>query len=257
MTSGILEGKNAVITGANRGIGRAIVETFARNGANIFACARKKNENFEDDMQELGRCMGVTIIPIYFDLENIDEMKEAVKLIRRQKMDVDILINNAGILSEYQRFGMLSMEKVRKTFDIDFFSQMELTQLIARQMQRNKRGSIVYISSIAAMDAFFSSYDYVACKAAINAAMKQQARELGEIGIRVNAIAPGIIRTDMVKDSDENNLQSILPAVMLQRFGKAEEIADAVMFMASDLASYITGQVLRVDGGTTPPRANW
>ena len=107
------------------------------------------------------------------------------------------------------------------------------------------------------MDAFFSSYDYVACKAAINAAMKQQARELGESGIRVNAVAPGIVQTDMIKDSNKENLDSILPAIMLKRFGEKEEIANAVIFLASDLSSYITGQVLRVDGGTNPPRANW
>lgn len=255
--TGLLQGKNAIVTGANRGIGRAITEVFAQQGATVFACARKKNEAFENDMKTLEQEYGCIIIPIYFDMCNIEEMKDGVKEIRNRKLPIDILVNNAGILSEYQRFTMMPMEHVRKLFDVDFFAQMEFTQLIARLMQRNKRGSIVYISSIASLDAFFSSYDYVACKAAVNAAMKQQARELGESGIRVNVIAPGIVQTDMIKDSDEDNLKSILPAIMLARFGEKKEIANAVMFLASDLASYITGQVLRVDGGTNPPRANW
>lgn len=253
----LLDHKNAVVTGSNRGIGRAIVEAFAKQGATVFACARSKSTEFEADMHGLEEQYACEIIPIYFDLCDSDELKEGVKEIRARKLPIDILVNNAGILSEYESFMMMPMGKVRKLFDVDFFAQMEFTQLIARIMQKNKRGSIVYISSIASMDAFFASYDYVACKAAINAAMKQQARELGQSGIRVNVIAPGIVRTDMIENSDEYHLNSILPAIMLQRFGTRKEIADAVLFLASDLASYITGQILRVDGGTNPPKANW
>lgn len=253
----LLENKCAVITGANRGIGRAITEVFAQHGASVFACARKKNPAFEEDMNVLEEKYGSSIHPVYFELCDSEGMKEAVKEIRSKKKPVDILVNNAGILSGYQRFSMMPLQDVRKLFDVDFFAQMEFTQLILRLMQRNKKGSIVYISSIASLDGFFSSYDYVACKAAVNAAMKQQAREVGQSGIRVNAVAPGIVQTDMIKDSDKDNLNSILPAIMLQRFGTAQEIANAVLFLASDLASYVTGQVLRVDGGTNPPRANW
>lgn len=254
---GLLEGKNAVITGANRGIGRATVEIFAQHGATIFACARDKCEAFEADMKNLEEKYNCTVFPVYFDLLDVEKVKSAVKNIRNKNVAIDILVNNAGILSTYQRFALMPIKKVKELFDVDFFAQMEFTQLMVRIMQKNKKGSIIYISSIASMDAFFSSYDYVACKAAINAAMKQQARELGESGIRVNAVAPGIVQTDMIKDSNKENLESILPAIMLKRFGEKEEIANAVMFLASDLSSYITGQVLRVDGGTNPPRANW
>lgn len=253
----LLDNKTAVITGANRGIGRAVTEVFAMQGAVIFACARKKSSQFEDDMHELEEKYDCTVLPVYFDLCSAEEVKDAVKKIRAVKQPIDILVNNAGILSEYQRFTMMPIEKVRKLFDVDFFAQMEFTQYIARLMQRNRSGSIIYLSSIASIDAFFSSYDYAACKAAINIAMKQQARELGQSGIRVNAVAPGIVQTDMIRDSDKDNLNSILPGIMLQRFGEAQEIANVVMFLASDMASYITGQVIRVDGGTNPPRANW
>lgn len=257
MAGGLLLGRNAVVTGANRGIGRAIVEVMAMQGANIFACARKENKAFEDDMKELSARAGVEICPVYFDLASSEEMKAAVMQIRKKKLPIDILVNNAGVLSSYRRFDMIPGEEAKKLFDIDFFAQVELTQLIARVMQRRNTGSIIYISSIAGIDGFFSSYDYVACKAAVIGAMKQQARELGKAGIRVNSIAPGIVETGMIQDSDRDHLNMILPAVMLQRFGRAEEIANAVMFLASDLASYITGQVIRVDGGTSPPRADW
>lgn len=253
----LLENKTVMVTGSNRGIGRAIVEKFAEHGATIFACARKLSDTFEEDMRQLEQKYNVRIICVYFDLSSSEEMKQAVMEIRHHKLPVDVLVNCAGILSEYRNFTMMSMDNVKRTFDIDFFAQMELTQYVARLMQRNRKGSIIYISSIAAIDGFFSSYDYVASKAAIHAAMKQQARELGQTGIRVNAVAPGIVRTDMIKDSNEDNLEIIENAIMLKRFGTPEEIANAVLFLGSELSSYVTGQVLRVDGGTNPPKAVW
>ncbi len=262
MNKKILAEKNIVITGTNRGLGNAIMRCIARETlGTVFACARKKQENnqFEDELSLLAKESGCRIVPIYFDMKDSAEMKEAVKLIRKEADHIDVLVNNAGILSQYRRFTMMPLNEVRELFDVDFFAQMEFTQLISRLMLRGNKTdkSICYISSIAAMDAFFSSYDYVACKAAINGAMLQQAREFGENGIRVNAVAPGLVNTDMIKDNDKDNLDSIIPAIMLQRFGEKEEIAKAVLFLVSEMASYVTGQVLRVDGGTNPPRANW
>ena len=161
----LLTGKTAIITGANRGIGRSIVEVMAQNGANIFACARKENDEFEKDMCSLAERNGIEVLPVYFELSDSQQMKDAVVQIRNRKLPIDILVNNAGILSEYKRFDMISTDEAKRLFDIDFFAQMELTQYISRLMQRNKRGSIIDISSIAGIDGFFSSYDYVACKA--------------------------------------------------------------------------------------------
>lgn len=253
----LLTGKTAIITGANRGIGRSIVEVMAQNGANIFACARKQNDEFEKDMCSLAEMNKIEVMPIYFELSDSQQMKDAVVQIRNKKLPIDILVNNAGILSEYKRFDMISTDEAKHLFDIDFFTQMELTQYISRLMQRNKRGSIIDISSIAGIDGFFSSYDYVACKAAVMAAVKQQARELGKYNIRVNSVAPGLVETGMIAENDQDNLNSIKPAIMLGRFGQPEEIANAVLFLASDLSSYITGQTIRVDGGTNPPRSDW
>lgn len=256
--SDLLKDKTAIITGSNRGIGRAILQVFAENGATIFACARKKDDEFERDIKQLEEVTGSVIYPIYFDLCNSEEIKKAVKEIRNKKLSIDILVNNAGILSKYQlRFTMLPIDQAKKLFEIDFFAQMEFTQFISRIMQKDKKGSIIYLSSIAGIDAFFSSYDYVACKAAIIGAMKQQAREFGRCKIRVNSVAPGIIETDMIAVLDKDTLNSIKPAVILERFGTAREVANTVLFLASDLSSYITGQVIRVDGGTSPPKADW
>ncbi len=254
---GMLRGKTSIITGSNRGIGRAILGKFAEQGSDIFACARTENPEFEEDIKDLSDKYGVEIFPIYFDFEDKESMLNAVKKIRSYNKDIDVLINNAGILSEYQLFTMISVDKVRKLFDVDYFAQMEFTQYIARLMQRKKTGSITFISSIASLDAFFSSYDYAACKAAINISVTQMARELGAQGIRVNAIAPGVIETDMIKDVDQTSKESLLPAIYLNRYGTKDDVANAVLFISSELAAYITGQIIRVDGGIAPPRARW
>lgn len=254
---GLLKDKTAIITGSNRGIGRSILEKFVENQCNVFACARTKNSEFESSLRKLEQKYRVEIRPVYFDLGNEAAIVDAVKQIRSYKKDIDILVNNAGVLSDYQLFTMISIEKVKKLFDVDFFAQMEFTQYIVRLMQKNKHGSIVFISSIASLDAFFSSYDYAACKAAINVSVVQLAREFGAQGIRVNAIAPGVIETEMIKDVDQSSKESLLPAIYLNRYGNKDDVANVVLFAASDLSSYVTGQIIRVDGGIAPPRARW
>ncbi len=257
--TGLLQGKTAVITGANRGIGRAIMESFCAHGADIFACCRTASKVWEDELEQISQKYGNKIVPIYFDLTKQEEMMLAAKQIRSQKTAIDILVNNAGILPENRVFAMTPLEEVKNTFEVNFFGQMYFTQLLCRQMQRQARGSIIYLSSIAAMDGFFSGYSYAASKAALNAAVIQQAKELGKSGVRVNAIAPGMVNTDMILgDSEkEENLKSLLVGISLGRFAEAKEIAEVALFLASDLASYITGQIIRVDGGTTPPKVRW
>lgn len=253
----LLEGKTAVITGTNRGIGKAILEHYARQGCHVIACARKYDEAFESELRRLSEENQVDIIPVYFDLSQSEQIKEGVKQIKATGKTIDILVNNAGILSDYQRFNMIAMAKVKEVFDVDYFAQIELTQYISRFMMKNRNGSIIFISSIAATEAFFSSFDYVASKAAIEATMRQLSRELGQSNIRVNALAPGLIMTDMIKDNNQERLNEIVPAINLGRFGTASEVADVAVFLGSDMSSYMTGQVIKVDGGTKPPRANW
>lgn len=245
----MLRGKNAIITGARRGIGRATVEVFAQNGANVWACARKEDAAFEADMLQLAKRYDVWIEPVYFELTDEVQMRQAVRQMQKEKKSIDILVNNAGAVAQSTTFTMTSIEKIKEVFDVNFFSQMLLTQYIARLMLRQHSGSIVNLTSIAALDGEPAQLEYVGSKAAIAGATKKLARELGSQGIRVNAVAPGVIDTDMGNQMHPDLMNHMLEKTVLNRLGTPQEIANAIAFLASDLASYITGQVIRVDGG--------
>jgi 3-oxoacyl-[acyl-carrier protein] reductase len=245
----MLEGKNAIITGSRRGIGRATVEVFAAHGANIWACARKQDEAFEADMKVLAEEFGVSIWPVYFDVTNDMEIKAAVQQIFRQKKRIDALVNAAGIADESSSFQMTSLEKMRHVMDVNFFSVSLVTQYVSRLMTRQNAGSIVNIASVAGIDGVPAQYEYAASKAAIIGATRKLARELSPYHIRVNCIAPGIIDTDMGDQIDNALKQEILSKVIMNRVGRPEEVANVIAFAASDLASYMTGQIIRVDGG--------
>ena len=245
----LLKGKNAIITGARRGIGRATVEMFAAQGANIWACARKQDENFESDMKSIAERYNIEIWPVYFDVTKETEIKEAVQTIRKQKVGINILVNVAGIVEESTSFQMTSLEKMKKVMEVNFFSLTLLTQYISRLMVRQNGGSIVNISSIAGIDGDPAQYEYAASKAAVIGGTKKLARELAPSNIRVNAIAPGMIQTEMGAHIEDDLKKEMLAKTMMKRMGKPEEIASVIAFVASDMASYMTGQVIRVDGG--------
>lgn len=245
----MLHGKNAVITGCARGIGKQILETFASNGANIWACVRKPSEEFSDLIQNFSDKYQVEIWPVYFDFADSNEIKVAVKLIMGSKKHVDILVNNAGITYN-SLFQMTPIDKLKEVFEINFFSQFLFTQYIVKLMVRQKSGSIVNISSSAAIDANAGRSAYGASKAAVICLTKAMAKELAEYNIRANIIAPGITQTDMVSASmTDEIINSTLAQTSLKRMGHPFEIAQATLFLASEMSSYMTGQVLRVDGG--------
>ena len=245
----MLKGKNAIITGARRGIGRAAVETFALFGANVWACARKQDDVFEEDMRQITEKYSVSIWPVYFDVTDEAQIKQAVHAIRKQKVNVDVLVNMAGIVGESTAFQMTSIDKMKRLFDTNFFAVTLLTQYISRLMVRQNRGSIVNIASIAGVDGEPAQYEYAASKAAIIGATRHLARELASNNIRVNAVAPGVIETKMGAKIEENLREHILDKVIMKRMGKPSEIANVVAFLASDYASYMTGEIVRVDGG--------
>lgn len=245
----MLEGKNAVITGVRRGIGRAAVEVFAKNGSNVWACARKKDDAFEEDMREIAEQYDVLVWPLYFDIICEEEIKNAVQSIRKMKLPVDILVNAAGIAEESSSFGMTPLEKMRHVFEVNFFGGTLVTQYISRLMIRQKSGSIVNVASVAGIDGQPAQYEYVGSKAAVIGGVRQLARELGPYHIRVNAVAPGITDTDMGDQIEEKLREEILSQVIMKRIGKPEEIANVIAFLGSDLSAYMTGQVIRVDGG--------
>ena len=245
----MLQGKNAVITGARKGIGRASVEIFAKNGANIWACARKKDDTFEQDMKQIAEKYKVEVWPLYFDMANEAEIKEAVANIRKRKVSVDVLSNIAGTADESSSFAMTPMERMRFVFEVNFFGMTLLTQYVSRLMMRQKSGSIINVSSIAGIEGRPAQHEYAASKGAVIGGVRQLAWELGSYNIRVNAVAPGMVDTEMGAQIQEELREELLAGVIMKRMGKPEEIANVIAFLGSGLSAYMTGQIIRVDGG--------
>lgn len=245
---GRLSGKTVLITGSNRGIGKAIVEKFASEGANIICAIRKERPDFKSYTDELSANYGVTIDHIYFDLADEESIKSAIRELSKQKRTVDILINNAGIPAGGFLL-MTSITKVKEVFQINFFSQVLLTQLIAKMMMKQKKGVIINMSSVTAFENQAGWTAYGSSKAAMASFTRTIARELAPFGIRVNAIAPGLIDTQMGGEMDEKYQAEMLARADMGRKGTPEEVANLIAFLASDEASYITGQIIRIDGG--------
>ena len=241
-------GKNVFITGTRRGIGRELVRAFAMRGASIYAHARKASEEFEAHNAELAQNYGVTIRPVYFDMTDENAMKAAVQEIMKE-MSPHILINNAGL--QHGGFFMLTpLKKVRELFEVNLFSQMRLTQLFVKPMLLRQAGAIVNVASISGLDMKPGNSAYGVSKAALIAWTKVLATELGSSGIRVNAVAPGLTDTDGGNLMEAKARAAMLEASALKRMGTVDEIAQVVCFLAADEASYVNGQIIRVDGGT-------
>lgn len=245
----MLSGKNIVITGTLQGIGRATLEYCANNGANIWACAQLQTEEFENFCQELEVACHVRIKPIYFDLLNPDEIKNAVKSIQSDKEPVDGLVNIAGMAKD-AIFHMVSMETMKQVFEVNFFSQILFSQYITKLMLRNPNpSSVIFVSSISAIDGNVGQLAYSSSKAALIGAMKTMSKELASKGIRVNAIAPGVIDTDMNKVVPQEIIDAKIKTMDIKRMGQASEVASTIAFLVSNLSRHITGQVIRIDGG--------
>ena len=246
--SNLLKDKNIVITGCLRGIGRTTLEVFAKNKANIFACVQYPDIEFDDFIQQLSNDNDKWIKPIYFDLSDNDAIKDGMKQIISSKIQIDGLVNIAGMVHN-GLFHMTSLDKMKEIFDIDFFSQMSITQYISKIMMKYKHGSIVNISSITGIDGNPGQIAYSAAKAALIGATKTLSIELGQYGIRVNAVAPGVILTDMTKALPEDKFNILLEKTKIPRAGDPEEVAKVLLYLISDMSAYVTGQIIRIDGG--------
>lgn len=244
----LFEGQNAMITGASGGLGRALVEEFARHGANIFACSRKTEQEYADWLAGISEKYKVNITSSQLLLGTEENMEEELKSILKSAGHLEILINNAGI-TKVALLHETSMQTLKHVFDINYFSQILICQKVSRLMMRHKNGSIINITSSQADNPQIGRLAYASSKAALANATKLMARELAPFGIRVNAIAPGAVQTPLLDKYPPKGLEEYINGSLQKRVGKPEEIARLASFLSSSDASYITGQLIHVDGG--------
>jgi 3-oxoacyl-[acyl-carrier protein] reductase len=241
----ILEGKTALITGASRGIGKAIATSFASQGASIILVARSESiHQLAAELSEYGNKVNVFV----GDITQPETVKELIKTCRNLGQPLDILVNNAGIL-EQGLIGMIPRESIDRLLGTNVTALIDLTQYAVRLMAKSSSPSIVNIASIAGTQGIEGVSAYAATKAAVVGFTLAAAKELAAKKIRVNAIAPGFIDTDMTRSMSEDWYQKRIEGVRLGRIGTPEDIANCALFLASDLSSYITGQTIGVDGG--------
>lgn len=240
--------KTAIITGANRGIGKEFVKTFANAGYDIYACARKPDAALESFLNELATANNVTIKPIYFDLSNEEDIKVGLKSIFADKKNIDVLINNAG-MAHGGLFTMTSLDKLKEVYQVNVFAQVQIMQLVSRAMMKQKSGCIINMCSVGGIETSPGYLAYGSSKAALIWITKSLSRELGPYNIRVNGIAPGLVDTQMGNYKSEEEIEKVLNRMSIHRMGKPEEIAKAALYIASDDAAYMTGHIMVLDGG--------
>jgi 3-oxoacyl-[acyl-carrier protein] reductase len=241
----LLEDRVALVTGASRGIGRAVAVTFAAHGASVVIAARSAA------LEETGaaiRAQGGRVTVVSGDLRDEGFPRELITRCKKEHGRLDVLVNNAGVLLP-GLLGMIPAQGLRETFETNALATIHLTQYAIRLMDKRRDPNIVNIASIAGTRGLDGVTGYAASKGAVVAFTRAAAQELAPKGIRVNAIAPGIIDTAMTRSLSEDVRRRRLAAIAMGRVGTAEEVANVALFLASSLASYVTGQVLGVDGG--------
>ena len=245
-----LTNKVAVITGASGDLGKKILQKFSKEGANVFALVRDlKNDSFKEFTQNLSDKYKNKIKIVYLDLEKEETIKQSFEIIKNETKHIDILVNNAGVL-ENSLFQMTSKKLLKKIFDVNFFSQFFLTQLFLKLLINSKKGNILFVSSNSAKDNPVGRVAYSSSKAAINSLAISLSREMGMKNIRVNAILPGLTNTKMANNfTKKDSMNEYLKNTSLKRIAEPEEIANVVSFICSDEASYINGQLIKIDGG--------
>lgn len=243
----LLVNKNVLITGASRGIGLSISECFAEQGATLWL--NGTNEEYLIQLAErLMSTYNIKAYPCCFNVADPNEVKLGFRQLFKKTKKLDVLVNNAGILDD-ALIGMVSQKQIQDTFATNSFSVLYCSQYAERLMKRNGGGSIINLASIIGVVGNAGQAVYGASKAAVIGASKSLAKELASANIRVNAIAPGFIDTDMARSIGDELYQTRIDSIAMQRIGKPAEVAKTALFLASDLSSYVTGQVIGVDGG--------
>lgn len=235
----LLENKIAIVTGAAQGIGRQIAAQMAADGATVYACDRQSFESADPQIH-----------PLVLDITDQQAVKAALMQIFKTEGRIDVLVNNAGVVYN-RKIGFITREETERMFLINVIAVLELIQLTSRLMARTGGGSIVNIASVTAVLGSAGQVAYSATKGAIISMTKSAAKELASQGIRVNAVAPGIVETERFKElyeSDGTKIDSRIEKIALGRLGTPADVANACAFLASDRSSYISGQILGVDG---------
>jgi 3-oxoacyl-[acyl-carrier protein] reductase len=239
-----LEGKKALVTGASRGIGRAITDRFLREGAEVWGLGTRNPA----DLQERIDASGGKLHWISADLAKLQEVEALIDAELKHSGGWDILVNNAGITKDNLSFRM-SLEDFQKVLDVNLTATFLIARVVGRDMIRRRRGSIINMASVVGIHGNGGQANYAASKAGVIGITKSLARETASRGVRVNALAPGFIASDMTDAISEEARGKMLESIPLKRMGTPEDVAEAALFLASDEASYITGQTLAIDGG--------
>ena len=244
----MLKGKTAVITGGVRGIGKAIAKAFCRNGANVILCYRSNDAEAEKTAAELSG-FGPQVKLVKGDVADPETAKRVAGLIKDEfDKKVDILVNNAGITNDKLMMRM-SDEDFTKVIDANLNGTFYMMKELSALMVKKKNGVIINMASVSGLKGNPAQVNYSASKAGIVGMTLSAAKELGRRGIRVNAIAPGFIETDMTAVLTDEQKETAAKNITLGRLGQPGDIANAALFLASDMGAYITGQVISVDGG--------
>ena len=245
----ILEGKNAIITGARTGIGFATLVRFASEGANVWAVIHREDDNFLSEIKSIEEKNNIWIKPVYIDLQEERSITQGLREIISERKSIDVLVNAAGVVSPNCLIQMTPLKVMRSVFDVNFFASVQMMQLVSRVMMRQKSGSIINVASIAGIDGDMAQLEYAASKAALISATKRLAFELSDYGIRVNAVAPGMTNTKMLGEMDDEVTNAYMQRKTMRRKAEPSEIADVCLFLASDMSSYVNAQTIKVDGG--------
>lgn len=243
----LLDSKNVIVTGGSRGIGKGIAEVFALHGANV-AFTYNSSSSSAKELEDHLKTFGVKAKAYQSDASNFEQAQNLAEDVIKDFGNIDVLINNAGITKDNLLMRM-SEEDFNKVIEVNLNSVFNLTKAVLRPMLKQKHGSIINISSVVGLKGNAGQANYSASKAGIIGFSKSVALELGSRNIRSNVVAPGFIETEMTQKLDEKTVDGWRQSIPLKRGGKPEDVANACVFLASDLSAYITGQTLSVDGG--------
>ena len=240
----MLQGKVCLVTGTRSGIGKAIAIRFAEEGAVVFANAKK-----EEDVREWSDLIQVKgkIIPLPFDVTDSGQVRESMLKIKRQYGHLDVQVNNAAVVS-YEPMSMMTRQNLESMFQVNVFAVFEMMQFVSRMMKAQSKGSIINISSMVGEKGAAGQAAYSMTKGAVSSLTKSAAKELAKDHIRVNAIAPGMVRSERYEKEMTKRFPKMQENILWGRLAEPEEIADACLFLASDLSAYISGQIIGVDG---------